>query len=206
MHTTISNLTNLLWYNDILKYKKITYTSYMKKIAVIGWGSLIWQPNSLKKTGEWNEDGPTLPLEFCRISADGRVTLVLDKNGTQCKALWALMDIDNFDDAVENLRAREGTVIDMIHFHEKNSELIFPHSEIILEWMIGKDLDAVIWTGLETNWSEKRQVNFSIEDLEVYLEEKISTSSGEKIIEYFINAPTSIKTPGRKCFDKIHIK
>jgi len=45
------------------------------KIIVLGWGSLIWDPRELKiKNSEWQKDGPNLPIEFARISQDGRLT------------------------------------------------------------------------------------------------------------------------------------
>ena len=56
------------------------------KIACIGWGSLVWSPGVLRCKGEWQLDGPFLPLEFARTSKDGRLTLVLSKRGLT--ALW----------------------------------------------------------------------------------------------------------------------
>jgi hypothetical protein len=47
------------------------------KIAVIGWGSLIWCPGSLRIQTAWHNDGPSLPIEFARILKDGRLTLVI---------------------------------------------------------------------------------------------------------------------------------
>jgi len=71
------------------------------KIAVLGWGSLLWDTESIKgKEFEkhlercsgldslWCEGGPTLRLEFSRVSKsrNGALTLVLDyDNGTQCQ-------------------------------------------------------------------------------------------------------------------------
>ena len=39
------------------------------KIAILAWGSLIWQPKELayNKTFGWQKDGPILPIEFARI-------------------------------------------------------------------------------------------------------------------------------------------
>jgi hypothetical protein len=49
----------------------------MMKIAVLGWGSLIWQPRELRiSLPIWKTDGPELPVEFARVSMDGRLTLV----------------------------------------------------------------------------------------------------------------------------------
>lgn len=49
-------------------------------IAILGWGSLIWCPGNLRIRGPWRHDGPVLPIEFARISADGRLTLVVHRS------------------------------------------------------------------------------------------------------------------------------
>ena len=49
------------------------------KIAVLGWGSLIWNKGKLRLTTNWTDGGPVLPIEFSRISDDGRLTLVIDE-------------------------------------------------------------------------------------------------------------------------------
>lgn len=40
-------------------------------IALLGWGSLIWDHDPLfdAQHGDWQAGGPPLPLEFSRISA-----------------------------------------------------------------------------------------------------------------------------------------
>ena len=48
-------------------------------IAILGWGSLIWEPKELefdRKIG-WLENGPILPIEFARISNNKRLTSLL---------------------------------------------------------------------------------------------------------------------------------
>jgi len=47
------------------------------RIAVLGWGSLIWKPDKPAISAPWHANGPLLPIEFARISLDGRLTLVL---------------------------------------------------------------------------------------------------------------------------------
>jgi hypothetical protein len=42
------------------------------KIAILGWGSLVWDPRELNVADEFNVVGPTLPIEFCRISGNQR--------------------------------------------------------------------------------------------------------------------------------------
>ncbi len=46
-------------------------------IVVLGWGSLYWAPRELRIRDGWQADGPHLPVEFVRVSSDGRLTLVL---------------------------------------------------------------------------------------------------------------------------------
>ena len=55
----------------------------MTKIAVLAWGSLVPEPRDLK--AEFEPNGPLLPIEFCRVSDDGRLTLVIDETfGAVC--------------------------------------------------------------------------------------------------------------------------
>jgi hypothetical protein len=44
------------------------------RIAILAWGSLIWNPRYLPLASEWVLGGPVLPIEFARVSADGRLT------------------------------------------------------------------------------------------------------------------------------------
>ena len=60
--------------------------------AILAWGSLTWEPkdlNFIKDVG-WKNYGPTLPIEFARISNNGRLTLVISENGTPVTTYFAL--------------------------------------------------------------------------------------------------------------------
>lgn len=61
------------------------------KIVCLGWGSLVWDPKELLIDGHWNTDGPLLPIEFCRQSQDGRLTLVIDPQSEPLQMLWSVM-------------------------------------------------------------------------------------------------------------------
>ena len=57
----------------------------MVKSVVLAWGSLVWDPRELQTAAKFAPDGPLLPIEFCRISADGRLTLAIDERfGARC--------------------------------------------------------------------------------------------------------------------------
>jgi hypothetical protein len=173
------------------------------KIAVICWGSLFWDKGSLKTLGEWKNDGPELPLEFCRISSPGkskeRVTLVLDESSKLCVTYWDLMAATDLKSARNNLRDREGTVTDDIHTFTRNQNPLSVVAKQIEIWLTDHpEVDAVVWTGLESNWAQLRKTKFSPEDLVQYLDSK--KDSLTKIKEYFEKAPPQVQTVGREVF------
>lgn len=164
------------------------------KIAILAWGSLIWQPKELayNKTFGWQKDGPILPIEFARISKDGRLTLVITENGTKVPVLFTLSNCHNLEEAVLNLAVREGSGRNSIGSYDKDtfsSKFLF--KEEIKNWIKNTDFDAVIWTNLGENWSTK--INNRIE----YLKElKGNTSAIAE--EYIRRTPIKINTDFRK--------
>lgn len=163
------------------------------KIAILGWGSLIWKPEDLNYNVNfgWSEDGPILPIEFARISKNGRLTLIITDSGTTVQTLYTLSNHDDLDLAIEDLRHREGTNINNIGYYDKSVDKLFPtdfeYEQNILDWINDKDIDAVIWTNLPENWMEKTTDRIEyLKSLEGYLKE-ISE-------EYIIKTPKVIKT------------
>jgi hypothetical protein len=77
------------------------------KIAILGWGSLIWNPGELKTSGDWQYDGPHLPIEFARVSGDQRLTLVIRPNSKKVKTLYTTSSFSDLQSAIENLQIRE---------------------------------------------------------------------------------------------------
>jgi hypothetical protein len=79
------------------------------KVACIGWGSLVWSPGVLRCKGEWQLDGPCLPLEFARTSKDWRLTLVLTDGAAPVPTLWTELDYADPESAKAALQGREAT-------------------------------------------------------------------------------------------------
>lgn len=179
------------------------------KIAVIGWGSLLWDPRELNTRGEWQNDGPSLPLEFARISSRGteheRLTLVICPEGAICQTFWCYSGLNNISAAIENLRARERCARSSIHFIGNLDSPNSAPEEIVKKWLSQKpEIDAAIWTGLDSNWSELTGQEFNKNTFRAYLEGRLSKGpSVADLIRYFEGAPAQIKTPGREWFDEI---
>ena len=92
------------------------------KIVVLAWGSLVWDPRDLQTVAKFAPNGPLLPVEFCRISADRRLTLAIDETfGDVCTSYSALSAGESLDAAIDSLRRREGTDARNIGFVEPAS-------------------------------------------------------------------------------------
>lgn len=86
------------------------------KIACLGWGSLIWDPRELPMRGTWFEDGPLLPIEFARESADKGITLVIGEVELTVRSLWTLLSVASLDEARRKLAEREKIAKNIEHF------------------------------------------------------------------------------------------
>src|SRR5947208_12948807 len=73
------------------------------KVIILAWGSLVWSPRALAITSGFEPNGPSLPLEFSRVSGDGRLTLVIDeRSGVPCKTYTAASSLAELETAKEN--------------------------------------------------------------------------------------------------------
>ncbi|MEK6153893.1 hypothetical protein WIW50_11560 [Flavobacteriaceae bacterium 3-367] len=172
------------------------------QIAVLGWGSLIWDPRDLKSGKNWNKDGPLLPIEFARISDNGRLTLVICSNSNQVNVLWTMMEHKSLEMARENLKEREGTLnIDRIGYvnlvDNTQSSRYDGIAEVIIPWAKSKKLGAVIWTDLGVRFKDKIQKDLNLKNIIDYLGNLNSTKK-ELAKEYIMNAPKQINTEYRK--------
>lgn len=183
----------------------------MKTIAILGWGSLIWQPKELELDKEfgWKEDGPTLPIEFARISKDGRLTLVITENGTKVPVLYALSNHQSVEEAVLNLAVREGSGRKSIGYYDKTKNELSSDVSIeqnILDWIKDKDIDAVIWTNLKENWDVKNEKGEIIRVIQPnnrieYLKE-LKGNASALAEEYIRRTPPQIQTHFRKLIEE----
>ena len=171
------------------------------KIAFLGWGSLIWDPRELRIKGKWKKDGAILPIEFARISRDGRLTLVLYGGAEDAQTLWAYTDSTKLSEAIENLREREvipNESVEKIGFAIVDGRSrcnIVPDDvlENIINWARDQGLDAVVWTDLSSNFQKKTGNDFAEENVISYLK-SLDGETLKKAREYVKKAPRQINT------------
>ena len=176
------------------------------RIAILAWGSLIWKPGHLSLAGEWRSGGPMLPIEFSRISGGDRLTLVIDpRNGQPTQTRFAISRHASLAEAIEDLRAREGTSTENIGFVTSAGEAqcrTYPAMKgELVEWLKQQDLDAVIWTDLPSNFEEKRLLPFSTENAVAYLS-SLPPEVAEVAREYIQRAPDEVDSPVRRALNK----
>ena len=168
------------------------------KIAILGWGSLIWDQRDLPTLGVWQKGGPVLPIEFSRISSDGRLTLVIDeKNGVPVKTRYAESGSGTLGQAIEDLRKREGTSKSMIGVVSQTIVNAKAGSDTIKGWADEHKWDAMIWTGLPSNFEDIKNVPFTVENGLTYLRGLAGEKRG-KAREYIDRAPEEVVTPLRR--------
>jgi hypothetical protein len=182
------------------------------KVAILGWGSLLWDQRAEFDAHHeaWKFDGPSLKLEFSRISRTrfNSLTLVLDyrnRNGNMCQVAYALSKRNNPDDAICDLRCREGTVRRNIGFcfadgspgQSREEEAL----KSIRHWASENKMDVVIWTDLASNFQEESRIignkPFSIEAAVSYIQ-ALNAEEKSKAAEYVWRAPEFIDTPLRR--------
>ena len=131
-------------------------------IACLGWGSLIWNPGELPIQQPWSEDGPLVRVEFVRESDNGRITLVLHKDANPVRSLWALMTVDNLDEAKKKLADREKILKKNVKKDIKSWPQDYATNldrECILDldaWATSRSIDGVVWTALPPKFNGRR--------------------------------------------------
>jgi hypothetical protein len=169
------------------------------QIAVIGWGSLISSPGVLGLQSRWHRDGPSLPVEFARISGGNRLTLVIHLPSRNQQTLWAVAASDNLSQVRESMREREGTQLNLIH--TASADGVFSDGvadclkESVSAWLRQKPhLSACTWTGLTSNWEKERKSIYSPADAVQYLR---GLDNPARAHEYVQTTPSQIQTVAR---------
>lgn len=180
-------------------------------IAILAWGSLVWDKRDLPIQDDWQHGGPVLPIEFSRISDDGRLTLVIDeRHGVEVPTQFAFSPKTDLELAITDLQKREGTTQrDRIGFVDMAAGRANPLSlekhpratERIRAWCASRRYDAVIWTALGPRFKNAGQTEpFSAEAALRYVT-ALPEPVKSKAFVYIRRAPEEVVTPFRMAFN-----
>jgi hypothetical protein len=183
----------------------------MVKSVVLAWGSLVGDPGALQTAGKFTANGPLLPIEFCRVADDGRLTLAIDENlGALCKTYSAPSALESLDAARDDLCIREGMAdVRAIGFVEPKSDrqsdfALENHPQVVATigaWAEATGYDAAIWNALASNFNDwgKGGEPFSVSAALRYLEtlEKDDGAKFAQALAYIRKAPPEVETPVR---------
>ena len=195
------------------------------KIAVLAWGSVVWERGVLEVATDFMPDGPHLPVEFCRISGGERLTLVIDETfGATCPTYAGPGTFGDLNAALLNLWVREGSqgepLPSDVRRHgrvgftdvssgQKSDIATQRHPRAvaaITAWAQANGYDAAIWTALASRLHEpgKRGEPFTINAAIRYLEdlEKREAATFGLALTYIRKAPIEVQTPVRDAVKK----
>ena len=177
----------------------------MTRIAILGWGSLLWDKSHRefdKHHGAWKFDGPVLKLEFSRksLSRLNALTLVIDAiRGGACRVAYAVSKRRTVERALTDLQEREGT-------NRRNIGCVFSDGsrrqgrdadsvDVILHWAQGASLDVVLWTDLPGDFGDVPKSKFA--EAAVNHVQQLPTEAKALAAEYIWRAPEFVVTPLR---------
>lgn len=178
--------------------------------AILGWGSLLWEGGYEfdRWHDDWRYDGPSLKLEFSRVSSSrlGALTLVIDpEHGIATTVAWCQSKRKDPDDAVADLRCREGCAFKYV----ARLNLPATHSDLpkiegateIAAWAATRALDVVIWTALQSNFDSEVKKPFTVQEAIAYLK-RLPAPAKAKAAEYIWCAPKFVRTALRKAVEE----
>ena len=165
------------------------------KIACLAWGSLIWNPAFNSNVKAWHEDGPYLPIEFCRAENDSGLTPVICMNALHSQVMWSALAIDSIEKASDALRECES--ISSTRFNGIGSMVANSlDSGSIGRWCIEKEVDAIVWIALPPKFDQVEGRIPSLDQALAYLN-NITDEAREHTKKIIERAPNKISTPYR---------
>lgn len=181
------------------------------RVGILGWGSLLWEADAQFDSchGAWQYDGPSLRLEFSRVSNSRlkALTLVIDsRHGVDTTVAWTLSKRGSLEEAISDLRCRERTTLAGVG--RVSTETSAGRSRdsaslaAVAPWGETKQLDAVVWTDLPNNFKKEAGRPFSVESAVAFLQD-LNPASKVEAAEYIRRAPEFVKTPLRKALQQL---
>jgi hypothetical protein len=175
------------------------------RVAIIGWGSLLWDPDGLPVQGPWRRGaGPALPLEFSRVSPkrNGALTLAIDpEDGEPCRTAVAASPRATVEAARVDLARREATRGDRIGAAcARRGVLAAARPETgaaVAAWVAATGAAGAVWTDLPANFAEATGAAFSIAAALAHLRD-LDEAALAGAVRYVACAPVETDTPLRR--------
>ena len=177
-----------------------------RRIAILGWGSLLWDPDTLAPhvTGGWlHRHGPRLPMEFSRVSPKRKMGLVLcldPQAGASCATHAIRSTRPALEDTIADLARREHAPGHRIGWAEAGGEGRSRLPQIVQlasHWCAQSGWDAAVWTDLEPNFIDHTGSAFNVAAGIAYLQ-ALTGDSLHEAHRYIRNAPATTRTPLRR--------
>ncbi len=174
------------------------------RIAIVGYGSLIWDLEILapRVEGPWRMGaGPALPLEFSRVSPKRRMGLVVCVDpdlGAPCPSHAIASRRSDVGTAREDLAARERAPLERIGMvclaTGRRAGRI---AERVAAWAGAQGLAGAVWTELDPNFEAHAGRPFGFEAGEAWLL-ALAGEDRDEAVRYIANAPAATDTPFRR--------
>ena len=182
------------------------------RIGCLAWGSLVWDPRTLRRTGAFRDDGPKLPIEFSRVALDGRVTLVIDPTARKIQTYWVPLAARKLEEAVAELGVREKIATSMwsrwVGRQNRFDRTQIPVDadpsvrEAIAAWLEDQELDAVVWTALPSRGPDGEEKRPHFDCLLAHLK-SLEGEARVRAEEYIRRTPALIRTAYRIRFEEL---
>lgn len=177
-----------------------------KPIAVVGFGSLVWDLDTLRShvTGRWQMDaGPVMPLEFSRISPKRKQALALCvdlMDGVPSKTSVIHSTRGDVQQARRDLAVRErapvgfigGVCLDTRQSHGRGQS-----AWMVWQWCERAGYSGAVWMDIWANFTAQRGIGFSVRDGIDYLR-TLDEDGLAEAVQYIERAPASVRTHLRR--------
>jgi hypothetical protein len=177
------------------------------RVAILAWGSLVYNSMGLRLASDWAISDLELPLEFSRVSSKADMqdclSLVIDPtNGSPCRIAFAESALTNLSCVIDEMFERErASFRSSIGYVNLKSDKVNKFAKDwcpdqcrnIGEWAIVNGFQGVVWANLKPNFEEKLSVPFSVGHARDYVL-SLPEEKREKALTYIRNAPEFVNT------------
>jgi hypothetical protein len=182
-------------------------------VVFLGWGSLTyqWEGLSLTEPVRWRLKGPTLPIEFSRVSQTGHrkdlLTAVIDEgHGAAVPTRVSTSKLTSLTRAREELRLRESkTRREWIGSLDRDDHLlgdVSAHIQAVIRgWLLETEFAAVVWTAIPPDFGD---ADFTIPAAVDHFKH-LDPAKQQLGRDYIAWAPPEVDTPLRRTLRDQHL-